>query len=76
MPEIKEASPEYERLLAEFVAVRNNAGLSQKRLAEQVGVTQNIVGRIENKTHVPSVETLLKILAPMGKTLAIVDLDN
>ena len=76
MGEMKLSSPEYERLLTEFIAIRNATGLSQRKLADKIGVTQNIVGRIENKTSVPSVETFLKILSGMGKTLAIVDIQD
>lgn len=74
MAEIKATLPEYERLLADFITARNAVGLSQKKLADKININQSIVGRIENKTSVPSVETFLKILSGMGKTLTIVDM--
>ena len=76
MAEIKATLPEYERLLADFISARNAAGLSQKKLADKININQSIVGRIENKTSVPSVETFLKILSGMGKTLTIVDMQD
>ena len=76
MGEIKATLPEYERLLTDFITARNAAGLSQKKLADKININQSIVGRIENKTSVPSVETFLKILSGMGKTLAIVDMQD
>lgn len=76
MAEIKATLPEYERLLADFITARNTAGLSQKKLADKININQSIVGRIENKTSVPSVETFLKILSGMGKTLTIVDMQD
>ena len=76
MAEIKATLPEYERLLADFITARNTARLSQKKLADKININQSIVGRIENKTSVPSVETFLKILSGMGKTLTIVDMQD
>lgn len=66
----------YDKLIAEIVAARKAAGLSQKKLAEMVGVQQSIIGRIENKSRVPSVETLMKIIAPLGKTLSLSDIES
>ena len=66
----------YDKLIAEIVAARKAAGLSQKKLAEMVGDQQSINGRIENKSRVPSVETLMKIIAPLGKTLSLSDIES
>ena len=43
---------------------------------ELSGVKQPVIARIEKGTSSPQIETVLKILAPLGKTLAIVPLDT
>jgi hypothetical protein len=50
-------------------------GLSQKKLEELSGVRQPIIARMEKGSTSPHLETVLKELAPLGKTLAIVPLE-
>lgn len=40
------------------------------------GVKQPVIARMENGTSIPKISTILKILAPLGKTLAIVPLEK
>ena len=40
------------------------------------GVKQPIIARMEKGYTSPQLDTLLKVLAPLGKTLAIVPLDK
>lgn len=61
-------------LIGELIKLRQEQGISQKRLEELSGVRQPIIARLEKGTTSPQVDTLLKILAPLGKTLAIVPL--
>ena len=51
---------------------RRRAHLSQRALAERVRVPQATVGRIESGTVVPRVDTLDRLLAGCGLTLASV----
>ena len=51
---------------------RDELGISQKKLEELSGVKQPIIARMEKGYSNPQIETVLKLLAPMGKTLAIV----
>ena len=51
---------------------RRRAGLSQRALAERVRVPQATVGRIESGAVVPRVDTLDRLLAGCGRTLASV----
>ena len=50
--------------------------MTQKELAEAANLAQPAIARMESKTATPQLDTLLKILAPMGKTLAVVPLKN
>ena len=63
-------------LIGELIKARQEKGLSQKKLEELSGVKQPIIARMERGTTNPQLDTILKILAPLGKTLAVVPLDN
>ena len=65
---------EKQRLISDLTAARRAAGFSQTRLGAAAGIHQPVISRIESGDIAPQVNTLFKLLAPMGKTLAIVDL--
>lgn len=73
---------EYERIEREEVpildailAARSEAGLTQAQIAERMGTSVPAVSRLENALvtgkHSPSIATLQKYAAAMGKTLKI-----
>lgn len=62
-------------LIASLIKARQELGISQKKLEELSGVKQPIIARMEKGYTSPQVETLLKVLAPLGKTLAVVPLN-
>ena len=59
-------------LVAEIVNARHETGLTQKQLEAASGVRQPIIARLEKGTTDPQLSTLIKLLAPLGKTLAVV----
>lgn len=63
-------------LIGELVKARQEKGLSQKKLEELSGVKQPIIARMEKGITSPQLDTILKVLAPLGKTLAVVPIDN
>lgn len=63
-------------LIGELIQARQEKGLSQKKLEELSGVRQPIIARMEKGTTNPQLDTVLKVLAPLGKTLAVVPLNN
>lgn len=64
------------QLIDELVRVRNEQGISQKKLEELSGVKQPIIARMETGKTSTQVSTLIKILKPLGKTLAVVPIEN
>lgn len=62
-------------LIGEIIKARQELGISQKKLEELSGVKQPIIARMEKGYTSPQLETVLKVLAPLGKTLAIVPLE-
>jgi ribosome-binding protein aMBF1 (putative translation factor) len=63
-------------LLCKCSKTRREKGLSQKQLAEKSGLKQPAVARIESLSTSPRVETLIKLLYPLGYKLAIVPIDS
>ncbi len=63
-------------LIGELIQARQERGISQRKLEEMSGVKQPVIARMENGTTTPNLSTVLKVLAPLGKTLRIVDLDT
>lgn len=63
-------------LIGELIKARQEKGISQKKLEELSGVKQPVIARMEKGSTSPQIDTLLKVLAPLGKTLAIVPLDK
>lgn len=63
-------------LIGELIKARQERGLSQKKLEELSGVKQPVIARMEKGQTSPQLDTILKVLAPLGKTLAIVPLNS
>jgi len=61
-------------IIGELIKARNERDISQKKLEELSGVKQPIIARMERGSTSPQIETVLKVLAPLGKTLAVVPL--
>lgn len=62
------------RLVADLIKARREKGYSQARLAEITELSQPAIARIEGGITVPNMRTLLRLLAPLGKTIQIVDM--
>ncbi len=56
--------------------IKAEKGISQKKLEELSGVKQPIIARMEKGTTSPQIDTILKVLLPLGKTLAVVPLET
>lgn len=59
-------------VIGEIIKARQEQGITQKQLEELSGVKQPVIARMERGTVSPQLETILKVLAPLGKTLAVV----
>jgi len=61
-------------LITELIRAREDKGISQRQLEELSGVKQPIISRMEKGNVNTQINTLLKVLAPLGKTLYIGEL--
>ena len=58
-------------MMIELANARKARGMSQRQLGEISGVKQPIIARMEKGSTSPQLDTVLKVLAPLGKTLCI-----
>lgn len=63
-------------LIGKLIEAREKKGYSQRDLAELSGVKQPAIARLESLKSIPRVDTLLKLLNPLGYTLSITPLKN
>lgn len=63
-------------LIGKMVAAREKSGLSQRDLARLSGVKQPAIARMESLRAVPQIDTLLKVLNPLGYTIEIVPINE
>lgn len=61
-------------LIQTVVQIRTEKGLTQAQLAKMCDVKQPMIARMESATHSPQIDSLLRILVPLGYTLQIVPL--
>ena len=63
-------------IIGELIKARQEKGISQKKLEELSGVKQPVIARMEKGYTSPQIDTLIKLLVPLGKTLAVVPLED
>lgn len=61
-----------EAFISELIQARQESGLSQRELGALSGVQQPQIARVERGDANPQLDTILRLLSAMGKTLAIV----
>jgi ribosome-binding protein aMBF1 (putative translation factor) len=63
-------------VMIEISNARRERGVSQKKLGEMIGIKQSVISRMETGRTWPQLDTILKVLAPLGKTLYVGDLNK
>ncbi len=61
-------------LMGKLIAIRKELGLTQSEFAQKCNIKQEYLARIEKSKTSPQIDTLLKILLPLGYKLDIVPL--
>lgn len=67
-----EVKQEYE-LIRKIVSVRKEKNLTQRELAEKVGVKQQVISRLEREKHIPTLTGFIKILNGLDLELNVVE---
>lgn len=63
-------------LIGKIIETREQKGYSQRDLAKLSGVKQPAIARLESMKSTPQIDTVLKLLAPLGYTLTVVPIDG
>jgi predicted transcriptional regulator len=58
-------------IVSKMVEKRNDLGITQRDLAAMCGIPQSSVARIESFQTTPNLDTLLKIMQPLGLKLVV-----
>ncbi len=64
------------QFVQDFIKLRKDNHLTQEAMANQSGVIRLTITRIENLITSPQVNTLIKILEPLGYTVKIEPIDK
>ena len=72
--EIIEDAEGYVKIIASIIERRQKLGISQRDLAILCKIPQSSVARIESFKVSPNIDTLLKLLSPLGLTLSVTSL--
>ena len=63
-------------IIGELIKARQEKNISQRELEQLSGVKQPIISRMEAGETSPQLDTVLRVLAPLGKTLAVVPIEH
>lgn len=63
-------------IIKTLVNIRERKGLTQAQLAEICDVKQPVIARMEKAVHSPRIDSLLKVLTPLGYTLQVVPMED
>ncbi|MGI6739733.1 MAG: helix-turn-helix domain-containing protein [Christensenellales bacterium] len=63
-------------LVSEVIRLRQEKGLTQKQLEQLSGVKQPVIARMETGVNIPQLATVIKLLEPLEKTLAVVPMES
>ena len=71
-PEEEEIISLEKSLINAVVEAREQNGLTQQQLSELCGIKQPVIARLESAIHSPQINSMIRILKPLGYTLAVV----
>lgn len=58
-------------IISQIIERRQEMGLSQRDLEKLTGVRQEVICRIENLKNVPQLDTLIRLMEPLGLRFSI-----
>jgi ribosome-binding protein aMBF1 (putative translation factor) len=63
-------------IVSHMIERRQEIGLSQRDLAQKCGIKQSAIARLEAMKTVPQIDTLSKLMKPLGLKLTVVNDEN
>ena len=62
---------ELNAIIGKMIIRREELGMSQRDLAKKCRITQSALARLESCRTTPQLDTMLKVLKPLGLTLSV-----
>ena len=62
-------------LIDRIIELRKANGMTQRDLAKAANLAQPAIARLESKSSMPQLDTLLKVLSALGQQLEVVPLE-
>ncbi len=75
-PEEEEQIRFEKELIEATIKARENANMTQKELSEKSGIKQPSIAKLEKLNRTPQINTLIKLLYPLGYTLKVVPISR
>jgi predicted transcriptional regulator len=63
-------------IIGKIIEVRNKEKMSQRELEKACGVPQAVIARLERNSTNPRLNTIIRILRPLGYKLVIVPIES
>ena len=63
-------------VIRQIVQARKSQKLPQRIVGERAGIIRETVAKIENNLNSPQINTLIKLLEPIGYTLGVIPLEK
>jgi len=76
LPELRTEIEVEVELITKLIQAREEKGLTQRELAELSGIKQPSIARTEKMETTPQIDTLLRLLRPLGYTIQIVPVEE
>ncbi len=64
------------QIMEATIEARKKNKLTQRELSKKTGIKQSAIARIEKCANSPQINTLMKLLYPMGYTLKVVPIED
>jgi ribosome-binding protein aMBF1 (putative translation factor) len=61
-------------IIIQIIKKRQELGISQRDLEKLTGIKQEAICRIETKKNTPQLDTLIKLMKPLGLKLSVVEI--
>jgi ribosome-binding protein aMBF1 (putative translation factor) len=61
-------------LVSQIIERRLKLGLTQSELAQKTGIKQSAIARLENLGVIPRLDTMFKLIRPLGLKLNLTDM--
>lgn len=62
-------------LIGRLIEAREKRGITQQKLADMSGMKQSAIARIEKLSATPKIDTMIRLLKPLGYKLDIVPIE-